>query len=86
MIQASIFIKKICGLVVPLTLIINSCFDHGTFPNSLKTAKITPILKKKQAEREPCNYRPVNQLSTFSKIIEKPAIEQLDNHFPVKSP
>ena len=68
------------SLVVPLTLIINSCFDQGTFPNSLKTAKITPILKKKQAEREPCNYRPVNQLSTFSKIIEKPAIEQLDNH------
>ena len=68
------------SLVVPLTLIINSCFKQGTFPNSLKTAKITPILKKKQAEREPCNYRPVNQLSTFSKVIEKAAVEQLDNH------
>ena len=68
------------SLVSPLTIIINSCFEQGTFPNALKISKITPILKKKQAEKEPCNYRPVNQLSTVSKIIEKASGEQLENH------
>ena len=68
------------SLVAPLTTIINSCFELGTFPSDLKISKITPILKKKQAEKVPSNYRPVNQLSTVSKIIEKAAGEQLDNH------
>lgn len=68
------------SLVAPLTIIINSCFKQGSFPSALKISKITPILKKKQAEKEPCNYRPVNQLSTMSKIIEKASVEQLDNH------
>ena len=68
---------KACAtnLSPPLTLIINKCFQSGDFPKRLKLAKLTPIHKK--GEREPGNFRPISQLSTFSKIIEKSAHAQL---------
>ena len=71
------------NLAPPLTMIINKCFETGSFPKTLKLAKITPIHKK--GDREPANFRPISQLSTFSKIIEKAAHKQLriymeDNH------
>ena len=66
-------------LVSPLTEIINKCFKEGAFPHKLKTAKITPIYKNK-GPKSPPNLRPVNQLSCFSKVIEKGANEQLEYH------
>ena len=73
-------IVKTCAetLAPPLTLIINKCFETGQFPSTLKLAKITPIHKK--GNREPGNFRPISQLSTFSKVIEKAAHAQLNNY------
>ena len=59
------------NLAPPLTLIINRCFETGNFPKKLKLAKISPIHKK--GEREPGNFRPISELPTFSKVIEKAA-------------
>ena len=66
-------------LVVPMTHIINKCFKDGSFPNALKTAKICPIDKKKGIPG-PAGFRPVSLLSPFSKVIEKAAADQLQNH------
>ena len=79
---------KLCAnsLAPPLTLIINKCFKTGNFPSKIKEAKLSPIHKK--GEREPCNFRPISELPTFSKIIEKAAHAQLreylDNTFEDK--
>ena len=71
---------KLCAnsLAPPLTLIINKCFKTGSFPQKLKEAKLSPIHKK--GEREPCNFRPISELPTFSKIIEKAAHAQLKDY------
>ena len=66
-------------LVIPMTTIINKCFNTGSFPQKLKTSKINPIHKK--FDPEPSNFRPVSLLSCFSKVIEKGAASQLEKHF-----
>ena len=68
---------KLCSYVSrPLALLINSSFDTGIFPESLKIARITPIFKKGE-RHDPSNYRPVASLPILSKIIERCAVNQL---------
>ena len=50
----------------------NLSFEQGTFLSSYKKAQITPLLKKHNLDpKEPANYRPISNLSTISKILEK---------------
>ena len=50
----------------------NLFFEQGIFPSSYKKAQITPLLKKHNLDpKEPANYRPISNLSTISKILEK---------------
>lgn len=54
----------------PLLSLINLSLSSGTFPDKLKIAKITPILKT----GDTClvqNYRPISVLPAFSKIFER---------------
>ena len=47
-------------------------FSEGRFPTMFKRAQITPLLKKPGADpTEPSNYRPISNLNTISKILEK---------------
>ena len=47
-------------------------FAEGKFPDSFKTAQITPLLKKPGADPEVAsNYRPISNLNTISKVLEK---------------
>ena len=48
----------------------NNFMMSGTFPDSLKVGKVTPIFKKGNIE-EIGNYRPVSTLPIFGKIFEK---------------
>ena len=43
----------------PLTFLINLSFQQGVFPEALKTARVTPILKKEDHQL-PSNYRPIS--------------------------
>lgn len=52
-----------------LLLIINNSISRGEFPNRLKYAKVFP-LHKKGSKSNLNNYRPLSQLSVFSKILE----------------
>ena len=54
----------------PLSFIINRSFEQGVFPESLKTAQVTPVHKKEDTLTIN-NYRPISLLSVFSKILEK---------------
>ena len=60
----------------PVTYIINLTLKKGTFPDSLKIAKVIPIFK--QGSRSLCsNYRPISVLSALSKIFERCILNQL---------
>ncbi len=68
----SIWLLKQCSklLLKPLEHLINLSFNTGTFPPSLKTAKVTPIFKKGDPYSAQ-NYRPISMLPVFSKVFEK---------------
>ena len=59
-------------------LIINRCFDEGTFPASEKIAIISPELKKLNLDKNLLSdYRPVSHLSHSSKNKERTILNQL---------
>ena len=64
-------LKLIIGDILPaLTHVINLSLTSLVFPNVWKLAKIIPLLKKGDPLC-PENYRPVDQLSILSKILER---------------
>ena len=50
--------------------LINLSFETGTFPTSMKLAKIIPV-HKKGSQVDLDNYRPISLLSNINKIFEK---------------
>lgn len=62
-----------------LLQVINESFQNGVFPTIWKTATIIPI--PKIAGTKKCSeYRPINMLPAFEKILEQIAKEQLQNY------
>ena len=50
----------------------NLSFKQGKFPTAYKKAQITPLLKKSNLDpKDPSNLRPISNLSTVSKVLEK---------------
>jgi hypothetical protein len=67
------------NIVAPLTKAINKSIHEGVFPQILKTAKLQPL--HKSGDRAlPSNYRPISQLSSISKVLEKTATKQFTAH------
>jgi hypothetical protein len=66
-------IKECLKELLPvITAICNESMKHGTIPEKLKMAQITPIIKKPQLDPEdPASYRPVSNLPFLAKILEK---------------
>jgi hypothetical protein len=62
----------------PLSTYINNSFTSGTFPETLKTAKIIPIYKKGD-KNNTSNYRPISILPQMSKVYEKIFLIRLNN-------
>ena len=65
-----LFKKLVNILAYPLSKIINCSFLTGVFPESLKIARITPILKQGDPTN-PSNYRPISSLHYISKSMKK---------------
>ena len=75
-------IKEYIDYVVPsITCIVNSSLSSGVFPQILKQATVTPIIKKVNLDcNDLQNYRPVSNVNFHGKTIEKAAIIQLNKH------
>jgi len=59
----------------------NLSFQQGRFPTSLKLAQVTPLLKKTNLNPdEPSNYRPISNLNTRGKLLERLALAHLQRH------
>ena len=69
-------------LLYPFILqLVNSSLTDGVFPQQLKHAIITPIIKNHSADvNDLKNYRPVSSLPFISKVLEKSIYSQLNDH------
>ena len=67
-------------IIKELTICINKSLEEETFPELLKVSKITP-LHKKGDKSSPNNYRPIAQLSPFSKLFEQICMTQMTEFF-----
>ena len=68
------------SIVHTVTKIINISLTQGIFAEKWKTTIVHPLLKKLGSELAPSNYRPVSNLSFLSKLLEKCALQQFNNH------
>ena len=76
-------IKKISPWIIKeLAVCINKSFREACFPEKLRISKLTPVFKKGD-RTSPSNWRPIAQLSPFSKAYEKTFLNQLNeqSHF-----
>ena len=56
-------------------------FNEGCFPARFKIASVTPLLKKKGLDRDDSSsYRPISNLHTISKILERHMMLMLVKH------
>jgi hypothetical protein len=59
----------------------NLSFGQSTFPARFKTAQITPLLKKQgMDDSEPSSYRPISNLNTVSKVLERLVLARIVPH------
>ena len=64
-----------------LTDLFNSSLASGIFPQCLKSALVTPILKKRCLDHNDLNnYRPVSNLCFIAKILEKLVLSQVSSY------
>ena len=64
-----------------ITKIINLSFQKGRFPDALKIAHISPLIKKQSLDREnPQNYRPIANLEYLAKTIERAVAAEIQSY------
>jgi hypothetical protein len=64
----------------------NVSFQTGIFQAAFKRAQVTPLIKRHGLiESDPSNYRPISNLNTISKIIERLALSRLTSHIKLSS-
>ena len=64
-----------------ITMIENQSLTTGEFLDDWKMAIVRPLIKGPDLDTELKNYRPISNLSFLSKIVEKAAQLQLQEHF-----
>jgi len=56
-------------------------FEAGKFPSGHKCAQVLPLLKKAGLDvNSPRNYRPISNLTTVSKVLERLVLTRLQTH------
>ena len=81
--SCNIIIDSYEDIKLPLFYVFKSSIREGVFPDSLKTAKVSPIFKTGDNTLLG-NYRPISVLPVFSKILERIMYNRLYN-FLVKN-
>ncbi len=77
----SFFKSVLNSLEADLLEVVNASLLSGTFPNSLKTAVVKPLLKKCNLDNTMLsNYRPISNLPFIGKIIEHLFFNQLNKY------
>ena len=79
--------KKCAAEMLPIiSYIVNQSLQCGCFPHQLKTAIVSPILKKSDLDSDDLrNYRPISSMTYLSKILEKCVHQQLTHYLTTHS-
>ena len=76
-IPSKLLIEYLDSILPSLTDLFNSSLASGIFPQCFKSALVTPILKKRCLDHNDLNnYRPISNLCSMSKILEKLDLSQ----------
>src|SRR5664279_3794371 len=75
-------LKSAVDVMAPLIVqLANLSFKAGVFPSSLKHGRVTPLCKKPGLDKsDMANFRPVTNLSSLSKVLEKLVLSRLRPH------
>lgn len=76
-------VLKACSDVMSplIARLINLSFAEGWFPDRFKVAQVTPLIKKEGLDAsDPSNYRPISNLNTISKVMERVCLARLLPH------
>ena len=79
-IATELFKKVLPAIIHLLTKLVNESLQTGEFPDDLKKALVTPLLKKPSLEPIPRNYRSISNLPFVGKLMERCVIDQLMEH------
>ena len=73
-----VIIKQVINYIAKqFAHVCSTSFEYGVFPDNMRVAKVVPLFKA--GDRSVfSNYRPISQLSPFSKILEQLINERLD--------
>ena len=76
------FMKEYLDCLLPsITNIVNLSMSTGIVPTKMKTALVTPLLKKPSLDKDVMkNFRPVSNLSFISKLTERVVLNRLIDH------
>ena len=86
--QLPISVVKLCGreFSAIITHMANASFAAGRFSSAWKAELVTPLLKKPGLDAGDFkNFRPITNLTTLSKMLERLALARLKSHI-VTSP
>jgi len=78
-----ISLMKSCAEVMAPVIagLANRSFSTGVFPSTLKHGRVTPLLKKPGLDKTAtANYRPITNLSTLCKLLERLVLSRLRPH------
>ena len=71
-VPVSIMKRIINSITITIIKIINDSLNSGYVPTQLKHAIVTPIIKTNKLDiNDLNNYRPISQLPTIAKLLEK---------------
>ncbi|PIK33915.1 putative RNA-directed DNA polymerase from mobile element jockey-like [Apostichopus japonicus] len=75
-------LKECIKAVLPcITRIVNQSLTSGKIPSSLKTSRVTPLLKKTNlCKNDLNNYRPISNLKFLLKTIERVGFSQINEY------
>ena len=78
----TVLLKKCADIFAPVICrLVNLSFREGVFPDRFKKAQVTPLIKKAGLDPEiPANYRPISNLVTISKVLERLFLTRLKDH------
>ena len=80
-IPSKLIIECLDSILPSITDLFNSSLASGIFPQCLKSALVTPILKKRCLDHNDLNnYRPVSNLCFIAKILEKLVLSQVSSY------
>ena len=79
--HSKLLLECLCSILPSLTDLFNSSPASGIFPQCLKSALVTPMIKKRCLDHNDLNnYRPVSILCFIAKILEKLVLSQVSSY------